>query len=45
VRVDEFRDHPPGGQLRKGHGILKVAKALGIGTGTVHRVKREMAST
>jgi DNA invertase Pin-like site-specific DNA recombinase len=32
-------------ELRKGHGILKVAKALGIGTGTVHRVKREMAST
>jgi DNA invertase Pin-like site-specific DNA recombinase len=32
-------------ELRKGHGLLKVAKALGIGAGTVHRVKREMAST
>jgi len=26
-------------------GILKTAKALGVGTGTVHRVKREMAAT
>jgi DNA invertase Pin-like site-specific DNA recombinase len=30
-------------QLAKGTGILKVAKALGIGTGTVQRIKREMA--
>jgi DNA invertase Pin-like site-specific DNA recombinase len=29
-------------QLRKGHGIIKVAKALGIGVGTVARVKAEM---
>jgi DNA invertase Pin-like site-specific DNA recombinase len=29
-------------ELRKGAGILKVAKALGIGTGTVHRIRREM---
>jgi DNA invertase Pin-like site-specific DNA recombinase len=29
-------------QLATGAGILKTAKALGIGTGTVHRVKREM---
>jgi hypothetical protein len=27
-------------QLATGTGILKTAKALGIGTGTVHRVKR-----
>jgi DNA invertase Pin-like site-specific DNA recombinase len=29
-------------QLRKGTGILKVAKIVGLGTGTVHRIKREM---
>jgi hypothetical protein len=29
-------------ELRKGHGIIKVAKALGLGTGTVHCIKREM---
>ena len=32
-------------QLTTGAGILKTAKALGVGTGTVHRVKREMAAT
>ena len=31
-------------ELAKGTGILKVAKALGLGTGTVHRIKREMAT-
>jgi len=30
-------------ELATGTGILKTAKALGIGTGTVHRVKRELA--
>jgi hypothetical protein len=29
-------------QLRKGIAILKVAKLVGLGTGTVHRIKREM---
>jgi hypothetical protein len=29
-------------QLATGAGILKTAKTLGVGTGTVHRVKREM---
>ena len=29
-------------ELVTGAGILKTAKALGVGTGTVHRVKREM---
>jgi DNA invertase Pin-like site-specific DNA recombinase len=29
-------------QLATGSGILKTAKALGVGTGTVHRVKREL---
>jgi DNA invertase Pin-like site-specific DNA recombinase len=32
-------------ELTKGTGILKTAKALGIGVGTVQRIKREMAST
>lgn len=31
-------------QLGAGHGILKVAKIVGCGSGTVQRVKREMAS-
>ena len=30
--------------LAQGTGILKVAKALGLGTGTVHRIKREMTA-
>jgi DNA invertase Pin-like site-specific DNA recombinase len=29
-------------ELRKGQGIIKTAKALGIGTGTVHRIAREL---
>jgi DNA invertase Pin-like site-specific DNA recombinase len=29
-------------QLAKGTGILMTARILGIGTGTVHRIKREM---
>ena len=29
--------------LARGDGILKVAKAVGLGTGTIHRLKREMA--
>src|SRR5580704_14939428 len=31
-------------ELVTGAGILKTAKALGVGTGTVHRVKREMTA-
>ena len=31
-------------QLDAGHGILKVAKIVGCGSGTVQRVKREMAT-
>jgi DNA invertase Pin-like site-specific DNA recombinase len=29
-------------RLQTGQGILKTAKELGLGTGTVHRVRREM---
>ena len=32
-------------QLGAGHGILKVANMVGCGSGTVQRVKREMAAT
>jgi DNA invertase Pin-like site-specific DNA recombinase len=31
-------------QLERGTGILKVAKSLGLGTGTVARIKREMTA-
>jgi hypothetical protein len=31
-------------QLATGTGILRVAKEFGVGTGTVHRVKRSMAA-
>jgi DNA invertase Pin-like site-specific DNA recombinase len=31
-------------QLATGAGILKTAKVLGVGTGTVHRIKRKMAA-
>jgi len=29
--------------LRRGMGILKTAKTLGVGTGTVQRIKQEMS--
>ena len=32
-------------QLGAGHGILKAAKIAGCGSGTLQRVKREMAAT
>jgi DNA invertase Pin-like site-specific DNA recombinase len=38
--VDRIRE-----ELATGAGILNTAKGLGVGTGTVHRVKREMAAT
>ena len=31
-------------ELGKGNGILKVAKQLGLGTGTVHRIARELGA-
>jgi DNA invertase Pin-like site-specific DNA recombinase len=37
-------EHKVQRELRKGTGILKVARALRLGTGTVHRIKREMAA-
>ena len=32
-------------QLGAGHGILRVAKIVGVGSGTVQQVKRTMVST
>jgi DNA invertase Pin-like site-specific DNA recombinase len=32
-------------ELSKGYGIIKVAKAVGVGNGTVQRIKNEMAAT
>ncbi|MFY9838486.1 MAG: hypothetical protein WAK55_18835 [Xanthobacteraceae bacterium] len=29
-------------QLRAGNGIIKVAREVGVGTGTVQRIAREM---
>jgi DNA invertase Pin-like site-specific DNA recombinase len=40
-RIEETIRRQPGA----GHGILKVAKLVGVGSGTVQRVKREMAAT
>jgi hypothetical protein len=31
-------------QLKKGVGILKIAKMLGLGTGTVQRIEQEMGA-
>jgi DNA invertase Pin-like site-specific DNA recombinase len=31
-------------ELGKGNGILKVAKRMGLGTGTVHRIARELGA-
>ena len=30
--------------LKAGHGIVKVAKTVGLGVGTVHQLKREMVA-
>ena len=31
--------------MRKGTGILKVAEIVGVGTGTVQRIKQEMEAS
>jgi DNA invertase Pin-like site-specific DNA recombinase len=43
-QIDSAIERKAQRELAKGTGILKVAKALGLGTGTVHRIKREMAA-
>jgi hypothetical protein len=41
-KVDVALEHKAQKQLKKGVGILKVAKTLGLGTGTVQRIKQEI---
>jgi DNA invertase Pin-like site-specific DNA recombinase len=41
-RIDEPAKTAARKALRSGKGIIKVAKELGLGVGTVHRIKREM---
>jgi DNA invertase Pin-like site-specific DNA recombinase len=41
-KVDSALERKAQKQLKKGTGILKVAKSLGLGTGTVQRIKQEM---
>jgi DNA invertase Pin-like site-specific DNA recombinase len=42
-RVSEAAERHILSHLRKGMGILKTAKTLGVGTGTVQRIKAEMS--
>ena len=42
-KIDSATERKVRKQLAKGLGILKVAKSLGIGTGTVQRVSKERA--
>ena len=42
-KIDSATERKVRKQLAKGVGILKVAKALGIGTGTVQRISKERA--
>ena len=41
--IDSATERKVRKQLAKGVGILKVAKSLGIGTGTVQRISKERA--
>jgi len=41
-KIDSHIERRAQRELRKGTGILKVAKQLGIGTGTAQRIKAEM---
>ena len=41
-KIDSRTERKVRKQLAKGMGILRVAKALGIGTGTVQRISREL---
>ena len=44
-RIDTETERKIQRELRKGTGILRVAQKLNLGTGTVHRIKREMEAT
>ena len=41
-RIDAAMEKRIQAQLRLGKGILKVARELGVGSGTVQRVRQEM---
>ena len=41
-KIDNATERKVRKQLAKGLGILKVAKSLGIGTGTVQRISKEL---
>jgi DNA invertase Pin-like site-specific DNA recombinase len=43
-RIDSETERKIQRELRKGTGILRVAQKLNLGTGTVHRIRREMGS-
>lgn len=43
--VDQKKIKAARAELAKGSGILKVAKLIGLGTGTVHKLAREMRGT
>jgi DNA invertase Pin-like site-specific DNA recombinase len=43
-KVDPALERKAQKHLAKGMGILKVAKMLGMGTGTVQRIKQEMGA-
>ena len=43
-KIDSATERRIQSHLRKGDGILKVAGACGVGTGTVQRIKQEMTS-
>jgi len=42
-KIDSATERKVRKQLAKGIGILKVAKSLGLGTGTVQRIAKERA--
>ena len=41
-KIDSATERKVRNQLSKGMGILKVARSLGIGTGTVQRIAKEV---
>jgi DNA invertase Pin-like site-specific DNA recombinase len=43
-KVDATLERKAQKELKKGVGILRVAKTLGLGTGTVQRIKQEMGT-
>jgi DNA invertase Pin-like site-specific DNA recombinase len=44
-RIDPALEKRIQSQLRTGKGMLKIAVELGVGSGTVQRVKRQMAES